>query len=521
MAPFFLAIYVLVFCGILHHTDGECNVSCTTDYISGLNCSCSGSEETLSCEIQANCSDEMGSTDWRCVIRPPQQWCSMQPENFFFYTNPDTTCILKAKQVNLQSSREEYTSSAVLLDQMIKPKEPFNLTLTDNTKEFNLSWEMAYKEQENVDLFSFLMYRVRLRPKDNMEEEKMISYSVREDRRYQEIQCEQLSPGTVYVVDVQASVNPQMKNLNGETLWSEWSEGVECTCPSLEPEQLNRLLFYLMVPLGLFLGFFGFSWICNRGLLKKSCLFQYAPDPHNFFKPLYHTYQGDFKKWVGPVFTFSSFDVLEKSAPLQVLSEKQQAAVPQQRPLLRDQGSGGSSLVDLSLLSLINPDLSKRYFLGGSGLGLAHSGGHISMDTVTVSGQEGSMSDFHEINHRAVEIPDEAEDPEAGRREGSEGQGFDDWQLQANDAENGEELSLESFGSNEHSDYGYPQIGLDLDTIDSGFLESDCSSPVSSECERGEGMDAPLLGDNVGTHSNYVKQWVAFIPASGENSNSL
>lgn len=226
------------------------------------------------------------------------------------------------------------------------------------------------------------------------------------------------------------------------------------------------------------------------------------------------------QKWVGPVFTFSSFDVLEKSAPLQVLSEKQQAASPLQRPLLHDQGSGGSSLGDWTLLNLLNPDLSKRYFLGGSTVGLAHSGGHISMDTVTVSGQEGTMSNFQENNRNAVEVPDDAGNLEPDSREISLGQGFDDWRLQANDAENGEELSLDSFSSNEHSDYGYPQIGLDLDTIDSGFLESDCSSPVSSECEGGERMDTPILGGTVGTHSNYVKQWVAFIPASGENSNS-
>lgn len=219
------------------------------------------------------------------------------------------------------------------------------------------------------------------------------------------------------------------------------------------------------------------------------------------------------------MFTFSSFDVLEKSAPLQVLIEKQQAAVPLQKPLLHDKGSGGSSLGDWSLLSLMNPDLPKRYFLGGSTLGLAHSGGHISMDTVTVSGQEGAMSDFQETNWNAVGVPDEAENPELDSRETSEGQGFDDWQLQANHAENGEELSLDSFSSNDHSDYGYPQIGLDLDTIDSGFLESDCSSPVSSECEGGEQMDTSLLGDTVGTHSNYVKQWVAFMPE--ETSNSL
>lgn len=213
--------------------------------------------------------------------------------------------------------------------------------------------------------------------------------------------------------------------------------------------------------------------------------------------------------------------MLEKSAPLQVLSEKQHAAVPLQTPLLRNPRSGGSSLGDWSLLSLMNPDLSKRYFLGGSSLGLAHSGGHISMDTVTVSGQEGAMSNFEETNRNAVDVPNEVENPELGNRESSEVQGFDDWQLQANDAENGEELSLDSFSSNEHSDYGYPQIGLDLDTIDSGFLESDCSSPVSSECEGGEQMDTGLLGGTVGTHSNYVKQWVAFMPASGKNSNSL
>lgn len=131
------------------------------------------------------------------------------------------------------------------------------------------------------------------------------------------------------------------------------------------------------------------------------------------------------------------------------------------------------------------------------------------------------MSDFQEVHGNIVDVPDEGENLEPDTRKGSEEQGFDEWQLQPNNEENGEQLSLDSFISNEHSDYGYPQIGLDLDTIDSGFLESDCSSPVSSECEGGERTDTALLGDTAGTHSNYVKQWVAFMPASGENSNSL
>lgn len=131
------------------------------------------------------------------------------------------------------------------------------------------------------------------------------------------------------------------------------------------------------------------------------------------------------------------------------------------------------------------------------------------------------MSDFQDTNRNVIDVLDEAENPQLHNREISEGQGFDDWRLQANNAENGEALSLDSFSSNENSDYGYPQIGIDLDTIDSGFLESDCSSPVSSECEGGERMDTSLLGGTVGTHSNYVKQWMAFMPTTGENSNSL
>lgn len=71
-----------------------------------------------------------------------------------------------------------------------------------------------------------------------------VLYPVREDRRYLEFQCELLSPET-YVVDVQASVNPQLKNLNGETPWSEWSQGVEYTCPSLKPGPYIYIFIYI------------------------------------------------------------------------------------------------------------------------------------------------------------------------------------------------------------------------------------------------------------------------------------
>lgn len=57
---------------------------------------------------------------------------------------------------------------------VVKPQQPANLTLTKNNNEFNLSWEMAYKDYENIDLFGYLMYRVRLRPKGIMDEVKKL-----------------------------------------------------------------------------------------------------------------------------------------------------------------------------------------------------------------------------------------------------------------------------------------------------------------------------------------------------------
>lgn len=59
-----------------------------------------------------------------------------------------------------------------------------------------------------------------------------------------------------------------------------------------------------------------------------------------------------------------------------------------------------------------------------------------------------------------------------------------------------EHNSLDSFSSLEYSEDGYPPMRLDLDTVDSGFLESDCSSPIFEPLNTGEV-----------SHSSYVKQW--------------
>ncbi|KAI4903362.1 hypothetical protein NFI96_010768 [Prochilodus magdalenae] len=485
------AAFLLLVCGLVQCTDCTCNVTCTTDYISTLNCSASASEGPVSCDVEAECSDEFDSVNGSCVIRPPHQWCIIQPKDFYQMVSIDTKCTLKVKQSNPQQDTQD-TTQEVTLCNIIKPQQPFNLTLTKSNGDFNLSWEMAYQLDGGLD--GELKYRVLVRPKDDLDGKHSMEFNIVEDRRYQEIRCELFSSEKVYVAFVQASVNSRTLPSN---YWSEWTSSAEWQCPNADSSALTGpylsfLLLLVVFVVGLLIYF------RKQGYLKKLGPFQYIPNPQNFFKPLYHTYQGDFKKWVGPVLPFNSIDILEKSVPLQVLTEKQLASLPLQRELLQEPLSGGSSLGDWSLLSLVNPSSSKRYFLGSSSLGTSRSSGHISMDTVTVSGQEGTMSDwtegnsrhrsdagFHGIGQRAPGVSDEDDLLGLGGGEDAE-------ELQSNDMYNIEEISLDSYSSNEHSDDGYPQMGLDLDTIDSGFLESDCSSPMNSECDGSEQIEAAL-----------------------------
>lgn len=58
---------------------------------------------------------------------------------------------------------------------------------------------------------------------------------------------------------------------------------------------------------------------------------------------------------------------------------------------------------------------------------------------------------------------------------------------------------------------GNPGNGLDLDTIDSGFAECECRSPVHSECQgRQAGCDCVGAADEKEAFlASYVKQWVS------------
>ncbi|KAK9978024.1 hypothetical protein ABG768_019798 [Culter alburnus] len=494
------AIFLLVVCGHIECNDGVCNVTCTTDFISKLNCSNSDLAGSASCDVAADCRSESSDANGSCSIISPQSWCTMEQEELDTIMSFDTSCSITVTQMNKQGNTEipaKSYSETIILYRYIKLNQPFNLNIAKVDRGFNLTWDV----DKEYELYDDLYYRVRLQNKTDKKEQ---IYILEQNQQFMVFLSENLLPGRPYVADIQVAVHPR----SFKSKWSEWSKSVEWTTDSPETEQYYFLLLALPVVAVVLLVYSG-----KLGSFKKPTLWQHIPSPHEYFTPLYHTYQGDFKRWVGPVLTFNNFDFQEKSTTLQVLCEKQQ------NESSGEPGNGRNGERDFGLSG---QNSSKLYFLGSNSHNVAHSGGHISMDTVTVSGQEGIMADWSGDNHRRS-LEDFLNDKDGNQRaaeiadrqplvpEGSgslRGLDCDDWHLQEHDLENIEQVSLDSYNSNEQSDDGYPQMGLDLDTIDSGFLESDCSSP--SAFDGNEQIETESLDGVGGSHSNYVKQWVAF-----------
>ncbi|KAJ8364126.1 hypothetical protein SKAU_G00129570 [Synaphobranchus kaupii] len=530
------AITLLVFCSLIEYTTCACNITCTTDYISSLNCSCSGPRLASKYSLEAKCWDEDESIHVSCEIKAPQHWCKLELDPDEFSINARVNCMVQAKDCN--GEWEPNDSTNLTLYGNIKPSPPFNISLTVCNSSYNVSWKMAYTEYSYLK--DYLIYRVGIRIKG---ETKPKYHYVHEDRWYLDIPFSALHSGKDYEVAVQARVN-EHKFETG--FWSEWSPTAKWKTKGEEDngKDYRQYCLLLLIVAPCLLCFFG----TRRLWLRK--VHVYIPSPELFFRPLYHAYEGDFKRWVGPVFTFSESDYLERNMAVSVVKEKQGKSLER---LCEGEGEDGTSTTSSPFLGLASRNSSKQSTEDGNcSQGPDSSAGHISIDTVMVleeesqslgrsrdpcSGSRGGRFIYPPFSPRgsaasevlgllAAECRREAVisgGRVSGGAEASEGASshplLDCLEPRPrNDVQELDQSSLESFSFTEHSEDGYPPVALDMDTIDSGFLESDCSSPVQSDPDVREKIDAPVLGESF--HTNYVKQWVATTDPSAPEGDS-
>lgn len=196
---------------------------------------------------------------------------------------------------------------------------------------------------------------------------------------------------------------------------------------------------------------------------------------------------------------------------------------------------------DDQFLQLLRPPNNLLPFFqdGGSSQSTGQSSGHISIHTVTLSGEDefdgeapsgrgsvntirsyGDGGSFGSFGDDSGEHPTLRLGGQNGMLPQQDIRISNDLSLENVNFEphaqvdEPERVSLDSFESHELSEDGYPHV--DLDTIDSGFGE--CSSPGASDSNMAEQM--ALFQEHKNSNSNYVKQWM-FCSKIEEDSGNI
>ncbi|KAM6995269.1 uncharacterized protein LKV04_007493 [Tautogolabrus adspersus] len=516
----------------VHGGTSFCNVTCSTDYNVTVNCSCSAPLPTYSVLVQVSCSDgyELDANS-SCEVKPPQSWCVMYPENLEDVTSIGTMCTATVTQQDARGAVKGTESSIWELSHVVKALPPLDVRVTNSGKFYNITWDHSNRAD-------FLTYRVRVRESRNLSEDPALLYLV--EGKHTLLEHMKLRPHVNYTVDVAAKMCPE--NLYSGP-WSEWSSSAEWTTTggSAEFEGINKNWLFSLLSIVVVLGVV-VVYSQKTYLQKKLHLITYIPTPQEFFKPLYHNYEGNFKDWVKPV--FSEYDFLSINSHVQRKSEKQPDVLQwknEKRSCSEDEIKQGGH----HFLHMLQPHSNSPLFLqaGGSSQSSGHSSGHISIHTVTLSGEEEFEEEVSSVNTlQSYRDGESFASFEYNNRELA-GYNLEERQLSrldghgrmlpqpenqiSNDisAENSnfepnamivepERLSLDSFVSNGQSEDGYPHV--DLDTVDSGFGE--CSSPGASDSNMAGQMD--LFQEHKNSNSNYVKQWMICSTIQEDSSNT-
>ncbi|XP_075962934.1 interleukin 21 receptor, tandem duplicate 1 [Anarhichas minor] len=508
------------------HGVTSCNVTCTTDYTVSLNCSCSDSVPTYSGLLTVKCSYEELAVNESCEVKPPQSWCVMYPEMLEEVAFLETMCTATASRQGDQGNAS--VSPEWALGDVVKPSPPVNVRVTNTDVFYNITWD--HSNQDDC-----LTYRVRVRDNKEFSKDPALSFFATEKKAL--LDHTNLQPHVIYTVDVQAKMCPENPYLGP---WSEWSSAAHWRIRGTY-EGTNGLWWYVtlsvILVLVLLLGYFKKPW-----WQQKLQRILYIPKAEEFFKPLDLIYGGNFKEWVKPV--FSEYDYLKINSHAQMMSEKQHDVL-QWNNEKQCYGEDNEMKQGGQFLHTLQPHSNSLLFFkdGGSSQGTGHSTGHISIHTVTLSGEEefeeevASQSSVNTL--RSYQAGERFGSFEEGNREHA---GYD---LEGPHSQSGvlpqhenqilnnlsmeninfqphaqlnepERVSLDSFSLNEQSEDGYPHV--DLDTIDSGFGE--CGSPRASDSNAAEQMHSDLFHEHKSLNSNYVKQWMICSTIEDDFSNS-
>ncbi|KAM9310279.1 interleukin 21 receptor, tandem duplicate 1 isoform 2-T3 [Pholidichthys leucotaenia] len=510
---FLLLLWGLQLC--CHGVASACNATCTTDYKEVLNCSCSGSAPSFPVLLNVTCRDYLETVSSSCLVSFPQSWCLMHVTKLDDVAAVGTMCSVTASREDHRLiSKSSFDISTVV---MLQP--PFDVQVAITDKFYNITWHNANNPEDCV------MYTVHIR--DSGDLLKAPLHSLHVSKTYFVLDHNRLQPFTNHTVDIQAKFCP--KNVyhgppsewSAPARWTTTGNKARASWPTAQTTVTAASGSFSHVP---FLVTFAIIVTAvaalilfwqKTGFRRTVKLLTDIPRPDEYFKPLYSDHQGDFKDWVKPV--FSENDYLTTASNADRRGEKQLDVLhwKSEKPGFSDDGVAeqGQRLLHVPYFLSLPLQFQDSSSSGG------HSTGHVSIHTVTLSGEEfeeeatsqSSLSSFEDGERIGYDL----EENWIAVAPLEERQILNDVNFEPHPQFNElERISLESFAWNGQSEDGYPNV--DLDTIDSGYGE--CSSPPA--LNTAERIDSDLFQGHKNPTSNYVKQWMIHSTEQEDASSS-
>ncbi|XP_058892141.1 interleukin-21 receptor isoform X1 [Kogia breviceps] len=429
------------------------------------------------------------------------------------------------------SGNHSQECGSFVLAENIKPSPPFNVTVTFSGH-YNISWSSNYNFYA---LKGKLQYELRYRklgdPWALSPGRKLISV----DSRSISLLPLEFHKGSNYELQVRAGLQP---GSFFQGTWSEWSDPVVF---HTQPEEIKGDLYPQLLPILVLvcpiLVFLGLKIHLPWRLWKK--VWVQVPSPEPFFQPLYMGHRGDFKKWVGTPFTASSLELRSWSPGVPLSLEMHSQCPPQTaaKVLVPTELPEPPDLVEAD--GVLEPgSWGPAHSTAGSLGSSAHSQerdrpyGLVSIDTVTVVDAEGLCAwpcTCGDDGYPALNL-DTGLEPGPGTEDSLLGTGatvlscgcvsasgpagpggplgslLDRIKLHLKDEE-GWAPGLPWDGGSPRgvsgSEAGSSPAGLDMDTFDSGFADSDCGSPLERD------FSSPR---DEGPPRSYLRQWVVMAP---------
>ncbi|KAM8960420.1 interleukin-21 receptor [Pelodytes ibericus] len=543
------------------------DLQCTVDYINTLTCRINNrKEETLdishplsatwTCEDSEEESCQLDYTD-----NQKEHTCNLHMD---LLGADDTYWIFINRTVygqNISTACGPYRFCNTF-----QPTPPFNLTVSFSEQYYNFSWRTDYENPQYYLQHDEMGYELSYKKKKQSWKNHK-SIQILEDEKSVSLLKTQFQENEDYVARVRAK--PKNSSVY-KGPWSGWSPLVTwSTQPNVYYVGIWGSLHWIIpLCLGIIITLFVISkpFKLPQRLWKKMCGF--VPNPAPFFKPLYIEHNWDFKSWLGTSYYTTGLHFESRMSIPEVLeiynhkidrhaSKSTQHDMESHEKLLfktccTNHGKGcqkgrcstdlkGQSFEHISISTVLvtDEDISCcSQCIPSSGTYVnAHNDdeennsddGYPPVTTDSSSNNLGYLVDNQ--SHIDDPVRDSAKHGHSVQESllRSKENILDltpippeQWKLQECLSQDDENLFYcdEAFspGSGNSEEFCYQRMCLDMDTIDSGFVDSECGSPVESEFGNGDVSPTMVSSESYPGEEaclrNYVKQWVPSNPTT-------